>query len=61
MEENYYYIFRGMGMKSNGVFTRKQDEWMIFTDAEKYHFEFHNLVPYGATRRGAFVPASKYH
>ncbi len=55
--KQYYYIYGNMGMKSNGSFTRKKEDWITFTEEDEKRI----IKPYGATKTGVFIDSSKYY
>jgi hypothetical protein len=51
----YFYVRGNMGLSSTLSFTRDQSKWMTFLESE-----IGDYVPYGASKKGAFVDTCKY-
>jgi hypothetical protein len=58
----FYYVSPNglLGMKSNGSFTKKRNEWIIFTEQEKMVIESNVGMPYNCKRKGQFMNVKEF-
>lgn len=58
----YYVNDKGnLGMRSNGSFTKKRNEWIVFTEQEMMVIASnYSGIPYGCIHKGQFVNVEEY-